>query len=309
MIRHIYAVALFILMVDLAKTVDLQRPDVRTVGSELQWKSANDESVLYSVQYKLGSKPAEEWHNMSSHIGTKLKTLNITAEFYGAVFRVCAEKGNQTSEWQNSKPVKCLNIQYCVPLIHLTVKPGMAHLYMEHMDQSLVDEFGNGIAFNISYWKVANGDHSEVQFYITNGNSQLFPNLESGLEYCFQVQYLWYNKPYGNTSLQRCAIIPETAEEKKRRDLLLSILATVFVSAVCVCFIFAFFKNHKKLKQLFRPSPEIPDHYREFLTGEYFQQLYRCPSSQSLQSCDIITLIENNKMEPNGQEEEQARRS
>ncbi|XP_051529527.1 uncharacterized protein LOC127426633 [Myxocyprinus asiaticus] len=308
MIRHIYAVAHFILMVDLAKTVDLQPPNVRTVGSQLQWKSANDDGVLYSVQYKLGSTPAEEWHNVSSHIGTKLKTLNITAEFYGAVFRVHAEKGNRTSEWQNSKPVKCLNIRHCVPLINLTVKPGMAHLYMEHMDQSLVKEFGNGIAFNISYWKVANGDHSEVQFYITNGKSQLFPNLESGQEYCFQVQYLWYNKRYGNTSNKSCAIIPETAEEKKRRDLLLSILATVFVSAMCVGCIFAFFKNHKKLKQFFRPPPEIPDHYREFLTGEFFQQLCQSPSSQSLQSCDI-TLIENNDIEANGQEEEQERRS
>ncbi|XP_051543363.1 uncharacterized protein LOC127434575 isoform X2 [Myxocyprinus asiaticus] len=309
MIRHIYAVAHFILMIGLAKTVDLQPPDVRIVESELQWKSANDDGVLYSVQYKRGSNPANEWHNVSSHTGTKLKTLYITAELYGAVFRVRAEKENRTSEWQNSKPVKCVNIQYCVPLINLTVKPGVAHLQMEHMDQSLVKELGTEIAFNISYWKVANGGHSEVQFFVTNGKSQHFPNLESGQKYCFQVQYLRYSKPYGNTSNQRCAIIPETAEEAKRRVLLSSILSTVFVLAMCGVCIFALFKNYKKFKPVFQPPLEIADHYREFLTGEFPQQPCPSSSSQSLQSCDFVVLIEDNNIEVNGLEEQQERRS
>lgn len=56
---------------------------------------------------------------MSSHAGTKLR---ITPEFYGAVFRVRAEKGNDVSEWQYSNPVKCVNgkdcfMWLCVPSI------------------------------------------------------------------------------------------------------------------------------------------------------------------------------------------------
>ncbi|XP_051981264.1 uncharacterized protein LOC127642854 [Xyrauchen texanus] len=313
MIRYIYAVAHFILMIDLAKTVDLKPPDIRLVGSELQWTSANDDSVLYSVQYKRGSQvfgnPADDWHNVTSHIGTKLKTLYITAELYGAVFRVRAEKENRTSEWQNSKPDTCVNIQYCVPLINLTVKPGVAHLQMEHIDQSWVKEHGPVIAFNISYWKVANGGPSEVEFFVTNGKSQHFPNLDSGQKYCFQVQYLMYSKPYGNASNQRCAIIPKTAEEAKRRVFLSSILITVIVLAMCGVCIFALFKKYKQLKLVFRPPLEIPDHYREFLTGELPQQPSPSSSSQSLQPCDFVVLIEGNNVEVNGLEEQQERRS
>jgi len=59
------------------------------------------------------SKSEDEWFNVSSHIGTKLRTFQITPEFYGAVFRVRTEKGNNVSEWQYSKPVQCVNGKDC----------------------------------------------------------------------------------------------------------------------------------------------------------------------------------------------------
>lgn len=50
----------------------------------------------------------------------------------------------------------------------------------------------------------------QVTSIITNRKNVLLPELESEQKYCFKVEYLHYNKPYGNASEERCEIIPET---------------------------------------------------------------------------------------------------
>ncbi|KAG1937186.1 hypothetical protein F2P79_018142 [Pimephales promelas] len=110
MTRYLNVVAVFILIINIERTFGLKPPhDVKIVGSDLQWKPSNDDTVLYSLQYNPKLKSEDEWLNVSSHIGTKLRTFQITPEFYGAVFRVRTEKGNNVSEWQYSKPVQCVN--------------------------------------------------------------------------------------------------------------------------------------------------------------------------------------------------------
>ncbi|XP_039505810.1 interferon gamma receptor 2 [Pimephales promelas] len=300
MTRYLNVVAVFILIINIERTFGLKPPhDVKIVGSDLQWKPSNDDTVLYSLQYNPKLKSEDEWLNVSSHIGTKLRTFQITPEFYGAVFRVRTEKGNNVSEWQYSKPVQCVNVAVCFPVTNLIVKRERVSLTMTHMDQSLEKEYGEHIQFKISYWKVDNGGFSKAEpFIITDRKNEPLTELESEQNYCFQVEYLLYDKPYGNASKKICKIIPETSEIARRRVLLYSILTTLFVSAMCGVCIFVLFKYHKKVKQLLQPIQlEIPDHYREVLYNEFAPQACPSPSSQSLRSYDLITVIEDSNEE------------
>ncbi|XP_026112444.1 interferon alpha/beta receptor 1 [Carassius auratus] len=307
MIRHVFVGAVFMLLINFEGTSCLNPPQgVKLFGSYLQWKKPPDEdSVLYSLQYKRSFKSEDEWYNVTSHNKTELR-FKITPEFYGAEFRVRAEKGNNTSEWKYSTKVQCVNTNACVPVMKLSVKPGKVYVTMDHMDGSLKYEHGEHIQFNVSFWKVDNGGYSKVESIITNSKKQIL-ELESGQNYCFQVQYLFYDKPYGNISNQSCAIIPETLEMVKSRDLLFIISTTLLVTAMCGVFIFLLFKHHKKVKPLLQPLRlEIPDHYLEFIrSGEFPLQACPSPSCQSLQSCDMILVIENSSVKQKGQEEEQ----
>ncbi|XP_048045062.1 interferon gamma receptor 2 [Megalobrama amblycephala] len=307
MIRFIHVTAVFILVIIIESTFGLEPPqDVKIVGSDLKWKPPNDDNVLYSLQYKLNSKSEDEWLNVSSHIGTKLAKFKITSEFYGAVFRVRSEKENHISEWQYSNQVQCLNVESCVPQMNLNVKAEMVHLTMAHMDDSLEKEYGDNVEFNVSYWKKDNGGYPEVQSIIISRNEDIH-NLEPEQNYCFQAEYLLFNKPYGNPSEEKCEIIPERPEAVKRRAFLYSILATLLVSAMCGACIFVLFKHHKKVKQCLQPLHlEIPDHYLEVLYNGFPLEACPSPSSQSLRSYDMITVMD---VEQNCQKEEQEKRS
>ncbi|KAK7164955.1 hypothetical protein R3I94_003365 [Phoxinus phoxinus] len=300
MTRYLHVVAVLILMIDnIERTFGLKPPlDVKMVESNLQWDLSNYDNVLYSLQYNPKRKSEDEWLNVSSHTGTKLRTFQITPEFYGAVFRVRTEKGNNVSEWQYSNPVQCVNVKSCSPVMNLIVINERIFLTMTHMDQSLEKEYGEHIEFNISYWKVDNGRSSKLESIITDRKKEPLPDLESEQNYCFQVEYLKYNKPYGNASEEKCKIIPETSEAVRRRALLYIIMTTLFVSAMCGICIFVLFKYHKKVKRLLQPVQlEIPYHYREVLNDGFPLQACPSPSSQSLRSCDLITVMENSNEE------------
>ncbi|KAK2911765.1 hypothetical protein Q8A67_003898 [Cirrhinus molitorella] len=310
MIRHICVGAVLMLLFNIEKIFCLNPPqDVRLFKTYLQWKKPpdDDDNVLYSLQYKLGSNPDDEWHCVTNYSRTEL-SFKITPELYGAKLRVRAEKGNSISEWQYSNKVKCVNANSCVPVMTLSVKPETVCVSMAHMDDSLKKEYGDNIEFNVSFWKVDNAGFLKVEFFILTGKNKCFHILESGQKYCFQVQYLFYENPYGNVSNQSCVFIPESSE---KGALLISILTTLLVTATCGVCIFLLFKHHKKVKKLLQPlSLEIPNHYQEFFRSEEFP-LHKCtsPSSQSLRSYDMITVIENSNMEQQGQEEEQEKRS
>ncbi|XP_043100422.1 interferon gamma receptor 2 [Puntigrus tetrazona] len=301
MIRHICVRVVLTLLINIEGAFSINPPqDVKIVPSNLQWKKPpdDDDGFLYSLQYKPASETDDEWYNVTSHNGTELK-FRITPKFNGAVFRVRAEKGSDVSEWQYSKPVQCANTDSCVPVLKLSVKPEMVYLTLAHVDESLEKEDGEHVAFNVSFWKVNNGKYSEARFIITRSKNEHIFNLESGQNYCFQVQYSLYEKPYGNISNQICAIIPETPEAIKSRALIFSIIMSFLVTVMCGVCIFLLFKHHKKLKQLLQPLRlEIPDHYREFfISGEFPLQACPSPSSQSLRSYDMITVIKDDRVE------------
>lgn len=124
-------------------------------------------------------------------------------------------------------------------MVNISAKPGIVSLTLAHMDQSLAKEYGDHLEFNILSWNVNNRKNPEVSciyqknhanihslfFYdkskadefltlqesvVTNSKDYLFDKLESGQNYCFQVEYLLYHKPYGKASEKRCIFIPET---------------------------------------------------------------------------------------------------
>ncbi|XP_056601984.1 interferon gamma receptor 2 [Triplophysa dalaica] len=302
LICYIHVVAHFILMIlNFAGAFDVRPPrDVKLVQFELQWQSpgGDDDDVLYKVQYNNGSEPVDVWHNVTSQNGTKLA---ITEEFYGAKFRVRAEKDGRASEWKISKHVQCVHL-ICIPLMTVNVKPGKTYLSMSRMDQSLEMEYGVNIAFNISSRKVVTGGYSEVQFHVTQNKNEVILDLESGQTYCFHVQNSLFNKPVGNSSEQQCFIIPETPEEAKRRTILTTIVTTLFILTVCGGCIFLIFKNHKKFKQLLRNPLDVSRNIQEFLSQDFTQQPSPSPSVQSLWSCDLITIIDDVSMGENVQE-------
>lgn len=62
--------------------------------------------ILLTYILFIFSQPEDHWHALSSHNGSKFE---ITNEFYGAIFRVRAEKEGRASEWQFSNPVQCVH--------------------------------------------------------------------------------------------------------------------------------------------------------------------------------------------------------
>nr|ABJ97311.1 cytokine receptor family member B6 [Danio rerio]ABJ97330.1 zebrafish CRFB6 receptor [Expression vector pAct26CRFB6] len=308
---YIIHLTVFMLIVNIERTCCLNPPqDLKIVKSQLLWKPPEvDGDLRYSLQYKLDSKAEDKWYNVSSHINKNV--FNITDEFYGALFRVRAEKGYHISEWAISNRVNCVNVNSCAPVVNLSEKPGIVSLTLAHMDQSLEKEHGEHLEFNISSWSVNSRENPEEDVVI-NSKDYIFNDLESGQIYCFQVEYLLYHKPYGKASKERCVFIPETPEAKKKRVLIYGPLITCFVLMVCgfCIFLFCKCKSNKRVqsvvKEWFQPFKlDLPDHYKEFLSSEFPVGLAPSPSIPSLQSDDFIILKENADVEENGQEAEQ----
>ncbi|XP_056314339.1 interferon gamma receptor 2 [Danio aesculapii] len=307
----IIQLTIFTLIINIERTCCLNPPqDLKIVKSQLLWKPPEvDGDLQYFLQYTLGSKAEDEWYNVSSLISKN--AFNITDEFYGALFRVRAEKGNHISEWAISNRVNCVNVNSCAPVVTPSAKPGIVSLTLAHMDQSLEKEHGDHLEFNILSWNVNSRENPE-EGVVINSKDYIFDDLESGQNYCFQVEYLLYHKPYGKASEKICVFIPETPEAKKTRVLIYATLSTLFVLMVCSFCIFLFrkYKRNKRVQRLvkewFQPLKlELPDHYIEFLSSEFPVGLSPSPSVPSLQSDDFIVVTENTSMEENGQEKEQ----
>lgn len=293
-----YLIYLTVFISIIERTCCLNPPqDLKIVKSQLLWKPPEvDGDMLYSLQYTPVSNAEDEWYNVSSHISKNV--FNITDAFYAALFRVRAEKGNHISEWAISNRVSCINVNSCAPVVNISAKPGIVSLTLAHMDQSLEKEHGDHLEFNILSWNVNNRKNPE-ESVVTNSKDYLFDKLESGQNYCFQVEYLLYHKPYGKASEKRCIFIPETPEAIKTRVKLYSALMALFVLTVCGFCLFVFFKHKRKFKEWFRPCKlELPDHYIEFfLSSEFPVGLSPSPSIPSLQSSDFIVVTENPSVE------------
>ncbi|XP_076854530.1 interferon gamma receptor 2 isoform X2 [Brachyhypopomus gauderio] len=287
-------VCLFFLVIRRVWLTELAAPPhIEIRSSVLRWDSPRDTNVTFSVQYS--TVPVGLWHSMT---GCSLLHCDFPGEqFYGKVFRVRAERGTLSSVWQQSEQVHCAHIDTCAPLITLTITTDKVGLSMKHRDSSLKKEYGGHITFKPLYWKTTNPNDIQEPDDITN--PLIIWGLESGKNYCFQVEYLTYNKPYGHPSLI-CEEIPEKSADRTFR-IIISGVVTVLVLAILGCSFYFVYNYYRKIKQhlhRYLEAPlDIPDHFHKFLSSEFSEDQVDHPSSQDEEVCDFISL-EQAQLEP-----------
>uniref|UniRef100_A0A4W4DVZ7 Fibronectin type-III domain-containing protein n=1 Tax=Electrophorus electricus TaxID=8005 RepID=A0A4W4DVZ7_ELEEL len=175
-------------------------------SSVLMWNSSGDDrNVTYTVQYS--SAPGELWDSMTGC--SQLQCDFAAKDFYGKVFRVRAERGNLSSDWQQSEKVQCIHINTCAPIINLSIVSDKVELMGLHRDSSLKKEYGGHITFRLLYWKTTSPNDKQNNEYT---HPIIMNDLEPGKNYCFQFDYLYFHKPYGNPSRLICKEIPETCK-------------------------------------------------------------------------------------------------
>lgn len=257
-----------------------RRVNVRS--SVLTWDPPVDHTgITYAVQY---NTTLSDW---SGVYNSPQRMFNFTAaaeDFYGKRFRVRSERGNQTSDWEMSKLVQCAHLHTCAPIIELKVETDKVHLLMKHRDQSVKEENGRHISFKPLYWK-RNGTKNKRVF---NSDHLVFKDLESGEEYCFQVEYLLYEKPHGKPSREVCTVIPETSKQRNWRVIMFGVL-TLIGLAIVGSFLYFFYTHHKRIKALLQPPLDIPEHFEEFLFSDFPQHPAPHPVTESY---NFVSLVE-----------------
>ncbi|KAK2850396.1 hypothetical protein Q7C36_009179 [Tachysurus vachellii] len=276
---------------DCVCSIELSSQNVKVKSSVLSWNHPKDyTNITYAVQY---NTTLSEWHEV--YRGTQHQ-FNFSAkadDFYGKRFRVRSERGNQTSAWVTSKLVQCVHIHTCAPLIELKVETDKVHLWMKHRDESLKKEKGGHIEFRLLYWK-RNGSNNKEELWkpFVNSVHLILDDLESREEYCFQAEYWYLNKPYGQPSREICTVILETSFRRNLRVIMLGLLTIGALAFLGGCLYFVH-KHHKRIKALFQPPLDIPAHYEEFFFTEFPERPATHPASQVAELCDIVALVED----------------
>ncbi|KAF7709858.1 interferon gamma receptor 2 [Silurus meridionalis] len=266
-----------------------QPKKVKVELSVLSWSQPEDPTdVIYVVQF---NTTLNDWHIVSRGPSERFN-FSVTAEdYYGKVFRVRAEKGNQTSVWALSKRVQCSHLHTCAPVVELKVEPDKVHLRLIHRDQSLKDEKGGHLMFRLCYWKRNHTDESKEEF--PKSNHFVLEDLDAGQEYCFQVNYLHLHKPFGMPSSEICRVIPESSKQRTLRIVLLGILFLVGLF-VLGSGLYYTYMHHKRIKECLQPPLDIPDHFEEFFFSE-FSQPDESPRSESYEVVHFVEELSENQ--------------
>ncbi|MCI4378057.1 hypothetical protein PGIGA_G00211350 [Pangasianodon gigas] len=285
--RRAFLVCEVFLTIHCACSSGLSPPQrVKVKSSVLTWNGTKDfTNITYVVQY---STTSNDWRDVYS--GTQ-QQFNFTAaaeDFYGTRFRVQSKRGNQTSAWVMSKLVQCAHLHTCAPIIELKVETDRVHLWMKHRDQSLEEKEGGHISFKPLYWKRNSTNKEELNATSTH---LVLEDLESGQEYCFQVEYLLFHKPHGKPSREICKVIPETSKQRNLRVIMLGVL-TVAGLAILGCCLYFVYTHYKRIKALLQPPLDIPDHFEEFFFSEFPQHPVARPGSQEVESYEFVNFIE-----------------
>ncbi|NP_001347714.1 interferon gamma receptor 2 precursor [Pygocentrus nattereri] len=276
---------LFVLIFHSAWSTNLSAPKLKEVSSSvLSWEPSKVNNVTYTVQYR--ADPGQEWHYLCGCNQPQFSFAD--GDFYGKIFRVRAERGNQTTVWQESVKIQCRHTDACAPLLNLTIKNYKVLLWMDDKDETLKKEFGGHITFRALYWKETSA--SDKQELDASGKTLLIEELEAGQKYCFNVVYVVYNKPYGSPSRVLCEVIPETPTVQNLRIIISGVLinAGLMVFGCCLYFVY---KNYKRIKTFLQPPLDIPEHIEEFFSGEFPHHEFVCIGSEELESNGLITLV------------------
>ncbi|KAK1797678.1 hypothetical protein P4O66_008046 [Electrophorus voltai] len=295
-LQNIVVSCLFFLTVHRVWMTELPPPPPQHIqihSSVLMWNSSGDDrNVTYTVQYS--SAPGELWDSMTGC--SQLQCDFAAKDFYGKVFRVRAERGNLSSDWQQSEQVQCIHINTCAPIINLSIVSDKVQLQRKHRDSSLKKEYGGHITFRLLYWKTTSPNDKQENNEYTN--PIIMNDLEPGKNYCFQFDYLYFHKPYGNPSRLICKEIPETSFGRTLRVIVSGVL-TVVVLAIFGGWLYFAYKNYRKIKQYLQPPLDIPQHFQEFLSSEFYEHQVDLPSNQDAEVGKIITFAsEQTQMEP-----------
>ncbi|KAK3543339.1 hypothetical protein QTP70_018067 [Hemibagrus guttatus] len=269
-----------LLMKHCACSIELSSKNVEVKSSVLSWNLPKDyTNITFTVQC---NTTLSDWRDVYSGNQQQFNFSAKAEDFYGKTFRVRAERENQMSAWVTSKLVQCVHLHTCAPLIELKVETEKVHLWMKHRDESLKKVMGGHIQFRPLYWKRNSTNHKEESF--VKSEHIVLQNLDPGEEYCFQVEYLCYSEPFGMPSREICKVIPETSKQRNLRIILLGMLAILVFASLGGCLYFVH-KYYKRIKALFRPPLDIPEHFEEPMPPPQPLDAVPVPSPEKWESC------------------------
>ncbi|XP_060785113.1 interferon gamma receptor 2 [Neoarius graeffei] len=292
--RIVFTISEVFLIIRCACSSKLPPPQhVKVESSVLTWIYGKVQvNVTYAVQY---NTTLTDWRDVYS--GTQ-QQFNFTAtaeDFYGKRFRVRSERENQTSDWELSELVQCAHLHTCAPILEVKVETDMVRLRVKHRDQSLREKKGGHLSLQLLYWK-RNHTNDELQ-ELPMDSTHIIEDLDSGEEYCFQVEYLVFYKPHGKPSPEICEVIPETSKERNIRVVIIGVLTVAGLAVLGVCLYFLYV-HHKRIKALLQPPLDIPEHFEEFLFSDFSRlpASYH-PGSQATESyefvCSVVEVAED----------------
>ncbi|KAJ8352564.1 hypothetical protein SKAU_G00240400 [Synaphobranchus kaupii] len=279
------------------KSVNLQ--------SELCWSPVtNDENVEYTVQYRVNRKSSngsskessdhDDWLEITECEATRARRCNLTSVidvFINVTLRVRARDGTRTSPWSQSSPFKAIDqTRLGPPIVKLWPIPETGKLEVRMRDPFHRNDFTHDLKYRVYYKK----EDSDWMMYEDTVSTVLIDKFEVGLNYCVKVHYIWRSKlrPNSVPSTPKCAIISESETARSIRITwitasLIGLLIGVLL-LVCIC---TGTGNYDKLKQALQAPLRIPEHLREFLSGEEGSSTSNSSSNEEpIERISLVTI-------------------
>ncbi|KAJ8246752.1 hypothetical protein GJAV_G00255010 [Gymnothorax javanicus] len=262
--------------------------------SELRWSPVTtDEDVWYTVQYQVSH---DKWQGIPPCSHTRESRCPLTFDvFINVTLRVQALDGKDVSPWSQARPFKAVEQTILGPP-NVTLRPNAEKSWLVILIGDPFDkrDFSKDLMHRIYYKK----GNSDWMVYKDTLSPVTFDGLEVGMNYCIQVHYIWHHKlrPNSIPSIPQCVVIPESESARVIRITWVTTLIVLLLFGLLLACAYGLSKNYNKLKQLFHPPLRLPEHLREFLSGE--DQLVWLPggnaSSSSLEDehFDQISMVD-----------------
>ncbi|XP_055733528.1 uncharacterized protein LOC129820693 isoform X2 [Salvelinus fontinalis] len=268
---------------------ELLSPRNVRVDSAVSWSPATDSpGIKYTVQYR--TSDSEKWHNISGCVQTELTTCNELFGLGCVMVQVLAQEGNRTSRSGEA----CSYADSCSPEVQLTSKEGLLIVNMVKNNRLLEDN-GKHFQYIVQYGR----DGEELNDHDSSTSHTTIKGLDVGRRYCVQVRYYCYHKPFGAPSTQHCESIQEsgcvlpscTERTRKKKIVAISVTLTILLGVLVVGLTLFIYRHHKKIKQFLQPPLRLPDHYCEYLSGDFPQQALSLTTSPCEERHDLISIV------------------
>uniref|UniRef100_A0A4W5KLY1 Interferon/interleukin receptor domain-containing protein n=1 Tax=Hucho hucho TaxID=62062 RepID=A0A4W5KLY1_9TELE len=173
----------------------------------------------------------------------------------------------------------------CSPVVQ--IKPQAGFLIINIGKNCLWDEHGDHCHYVVNYGR----EGEKLEEYVSKSPETL-RGLEIGGRYCVQVRYVCYHNPFGTSSPLQCVSIPESERTRHTRIVAISVTLTILLGFLVVGLAFIY-RHHEKIKQFLQPPLQLPDHYREYLLGDFPQQALSITRTTRAceESHDLISIV------------------